>query len=124
MTKQCFFLIFTYKQFFVPCFLLFINEMLWIFLEPHQMPNKVKCVQFLTTRINMLKFTIYNLPLKFVSSCTGLFTVGKRIPKFCREIFKRVQPMGCGPRFRQCKNVAAPKIVVNRAEAKHLLQVV
>lgn len=71
----------------------------------------------------MLKFTIYDLglSLKFVGSCKGLYIVRKRIPQFCRDIYKRVQPMVRGPRFMQGKNVVALKDVVNRVEAKHLL---
>ena len=32
--------------------------------------------------------------------------------------------MGCSPRFRQGESVAAPKVVVSRAEAQHFLHVV
>ena len=32
--------------------------------------------------------------------------------------------MGCSPRFGQGEKITAPKVVVNRAEAKHFLHVV
>ena len=57
----------------------------------------------LTIWIN-IHVKICNLALKFVCFCTSsYFCLGGNSTVL--QIVKRVQPMGCSPRFKQCKNV-------------------